>query len=155
MTRPFSLISASTFPAGNSSLRLSALVIAFLLLTSSANASNSVTNNVNIRGKLVAGEAIADLAGLKLAWRAFTETTEPAIDNPHYGLPKGKLFFLGFAHVLAGSSRQDLITRVQTDPHPPARYRVNGTLKNFIPFMNNYYLKKGDILHKTSPCRIW
>jgi putative endopeptidase len=118
--------------------------------------SYTVADNVNIQGKLVAGEAIADLAGLKLAWRAFTKTTDPAIDNPQYGLPEGKLFFLGFAHVWAGSSRQEyLITRVQTDPHPPARYRVNGTLINFIPFMTTYNIKKGDNLHNASPCKIW
>jgi len=116
----------------------------------------AVDGDANLQGKLVTGEAIADLAGLKIAWQAFSESADIKKINPEFRLPAEKLFFFGFAHLWASSARPAYLrTRVQTDPHPPAEFRVNGTLINFPPFAKTFMLRPGDKLYTKSPCTIW
>jgi putative endopeptidase len=116
----------------------------------------TVDGDAHIQGNLVTGEAIADLVGLKLAWQAFSSSHDINAINPEFNLSAAKLFYFGFAHVWAGSARPEYLrTRVQTDPHPPANFRVNGTLINFPPFAQTFELKPGDKLYNNSPCTIW
>jgi putative endopeptidase len=115
-----------------------------------------VDGDAQVQGSLVKGEAIADLAGLKLAWQALNKAIDVNQLSPGYQLPESNLFFLGFAHVWAASARPEYLrTRVLTDPHPPAMFRVNGTLYNFPPFGHSYDLKYGDPLYNATPCKIW
>jgi putative endopeptidase len=116
----------------------------------------TVDGDAQLNGKLVTGEAIADLVGLSIAWQAFSESTDVDMINPAFKLPEARLFFYGFAHLWAGSARPAYLRkRVQTDPHPPAEFRVNGTLKNFPPFAKTFSLQPGDELRTNSPCTIW
>lgn len=116
----------------------------------------TVDGDAQLQGKLVTGEAIADLVGLKIAWQAFSESADIKKINPEFKLPEARLFFFGFAHLWASSARPAYLrTRVQTDPHPPAEFRVNGTLINFPPFTKTFALKPGDKLYAKSPCTIW
>ena len=116
----------------------------------------TVDGDAHIQGELVTGEAIADLVGLKLAWQAFSSSHDINTINPEFNLSAAKLFYFGFAHVWAGSARPEYLrTRVQTDPHPPANFRVNGALINFPPFAQTFELKPGDKLYSNSPCTIW
>jgi len=116
----------------------------------------TVDGDAPIQGELVTGEAIADLVGLKLAWQAFSSSHDINTIDQEFELSAAKLFFFGFAHVWAGSARPEYLrTRVQTDPHPPAVFRVNGTLINFPPFAKVFKLKPGDNLHSNSRCTIW
>lgn len=94
----------------------------------------TVNKNLHIQGHLVKGEAIADLGGLALAYQAFH-----ANDFKQAQIIKGftpdQQFFLGAAHVWATNIRAEESHRlIFTDPHPPAIYRVNGTLTNMPEF---------------------
>lgn len=116
----------------------------------------TVDGDAQIQGKLVTGEAIADLLGLTLAWQAFVTSQDADKINPRFNLSNASLFYFGFAHTWAGNARPEYLrTRVQTDPHPPAHFRVNGTLVNFAPFANVFSLKPGDKMYTGSPCKIW
>ena len=116
----------------------------------------TVDGDAHIQGKLVTGEAIADLVGLKLAWKAFTNTADINVINPAFNMTQAQLFYYGFAHVWAGSARPEYLrTRVQTDPHPPAKFRVNGTLRNFPPFAQTFALKPGSNLYTDTLCSVW
>jgi putative endopeptidase len=108
----------------------------------------TVAGGVHLQGKLVTGEAVADLGGVKLAWRAFqaaqadTAQHDPAPDKSRYGTyTPDQLFFLGFAHVWAMNIRpEEAHRRVLTDPHPPGMWRVNGTLVNLPEFRKAFHL---------------
>ena len=97
--------------------------------------SYTVDGDLHLKGRLVTGEAIADLGGLLLAYRAFhasaAYTNAPTID----GFTPDQQFFLSFARFWAQSMRPEQARAyAASDPHPPGQYRVNGTLANVPQF---------------------
>jgi putative endopeptidase len=78
----------------------------------------------------------------------------PVID----GLTGDQRFFLGFAQIWARKHREaDLKNRLTVDPHPPAEYRVNGTVRNVPAFYSAFAVKEGDkmFLPPAERVRIW
>jgi putative endopeptidase len=112
---------------------------------------------VNVNGKLVVGESIADLGGLAIAYRALQMSMagkpKPA---PIDGFTPEQRFFLGYAQVWAENSRPEYArTLVATDPHPPARFRVNGPLSNMEAFAKAFGAKAGDPMVRAGAVQIW
>ncbi len=101
---------------------------------------------VHINGELTIGENIADLGGLTLAYYALERSLkgkpEPAkID----GFTWQQRFFLSWAQVWHNNIKdEELRNRLQTDPHSPARYRINGPLKHLPEFYAAWGVKEGD-----------
>lgn len=87
-------------------------------------------------GGLVLGESIADLGGLRLAWRAFGiarahGTAAPDLD----GFTPEQQFFLGWGQFRGDAVRPETQRKMlQSDPHPVARFRVIGPLSNLPEF---------------------
>lgn len=114
---------------------------------------------VNINGELTIGENIADLGGLTLAYYALKRSMqgkpEPAkID----GFTWQQRFFLSWAQVWHNNIKdEELRNRLQTDPHSPARYRINGPLKHLPEFYEAFSVKEGDKmwLPATERISIW
>ncbi len=109
-------------------------------------------------GKLVTGEGLGDLGGLTLAYKAYKRALNgkpaPVID----GLTGDQRFFIAFARVWAGSSRQETERlQLQTDPHPVARSRVLETLKNMPEFHAAFGCKPGDAMVRPPEkrCKLW
>jgi putative endopeptidase len=108
-------------------------------------------------GKLVVGESVADLGGLTVAYAAYQKSLQ--------GKPKPKVidgftpeqrFFLGWAQVWAQNIRPEAARlRTQTDPHPLARFRVNGPLSNMPAFAQAFGCKAGDPMVRAERCQIW
>lgn len=87
-------------------------------------------------GELTLGENIADLGGLNIAYQAFrnsTNGTEPAlIDNQ----TADQRFCYAYSRIWADNIREEaLYQQVKTDPHSPARLRVNVPL----PLVDYFY----------------
>jgi putative endopeptidase len=114
-------------------------------------------DNLREKGELVAGESIADLGGLTIAYAAFQKSLEgkprpPAID----GFTPEQRFFLGYAQVWATNSRPEYERLlVNIDPHPLPRFRVNGPLSNMPAFQQAFQCKKGDAMVREDRCQIW
>jgi putative endopeptidase len=101
-----------------------------------------INGNVTVQGKLVMGEATADLGGLVLALQAFHASNEYTRAQKINDFTPDQQFFLGAAHVWASNIRPAEASRlVITDPHPPAKYRVNGTLANMPEFKLAFGIK--------------
>ena len=111
-----------------------------------------------VNGKLTMGENIGDLGGLSLAYRAYKLSLDgkeaPVID----GYTGDQRFFMAWAQVWRqkmreAQARQYLIT----DPHSPARYRVNGIVRNFDEWYKAFDVKPGDDLYlpPQERVRIW
>ena len=101
-----------------------------------------------VNGRLTLGENIGDLAGLTVAYDAYRLALggkpAPVID----GLTGDQRFFLGFAQIWRRKHREaDLKNRLLTDPHSPAEYRVNGTVRNVPAFYAAFGVKEGDKLY--------
>lgn len=116
-----------------------------------------VEKGVSVNGKLVLGESIADLGGLTISFaalqRALAGKPRPAeID----GFSPEQRFFLGWAQVWRTNMRPEFARyMVQVDPHPPAKFRVNGPLSNMPEFTKAFGCKSGESMVRASQCQIW
>ncbi len=121
----------------------------------------TVADDVHVNGKLTLGENIADLGGIKLAYRAFKDAlahqkTEsvPAATT----FTPEQQFFLGFAQGWCGSTRpEQQRLHVATDPHAPPRYRVIGPLSNTPEFAEAFSCKAGSPMVRAAAkrCDVW
>lgn len=108
--------------------------------------SFEVEPGLHINGKLVTGEATADLGGATLAYRALQRSLDAkGRPEPIDGFSPEQRFFLGFAQIWAGLQRPEY-TRMQvaTDPHPYAPFRVNGTVENMPEFGVAFGVQPGE-----------
>ncbi|PIW69101.1 MAG: peptidase M13 [Ignavibacteriales bacterium CG12_big_fil_rev_8_21_14_0_65_30_8] len=102
-------------------------------------------DSLHINGKLTAGENIADLGGLTVAYTAFKNTDQYKKNIKLDGFTPSQRFFFGWAQVWENNIRvQSLRLRIQTDPHSPGKYRVLGPLSNMPEFWNAFNVKPGD-----------
>jgi putative endopeptidase len=117
-----------------------------------------VVGGEHVNGRLVTGEATADLGGVELALRALAASPEGQAEagQIHDGFTADQLFFLGFANIWATNIRPEAErSRALTDPHPPARYRVNGTLSNVPELQAAFAIPPGSPMVNPAPCGLW
>ena len=116
-----------------------------------------VGGDIFMNGKLTLGESTADLGGLTMAYAAFEKSLEgkPRPANID-GLTPEQLFFLGWAQAWAEiSTPQVEAWQAQNDPHPIARFRVNGPLSNMPEFAQAFGCKQKTNMVRTDICKIW
>ncbi len=102
-----------------------------------------VTKGFKIDGKLTLGENIADLGGLTLGYYALEKSLEgKKRPEPIDGFTPEQRFFLGWAQVWRENiTNESLISQVQTDPHSPARWRINTPLSLLKEFNDAFGCK--------------
>jgi len=115
-------------------------------------------DDIHINGKLVLGESIGDLAGLKIAYRAFKKTTQGQSDTKIDGFTPDQQFFIAWGQFRGDETRletQKLM--VQGDPHPVAKYRVLGPMSNFQPFAAAFSCPAGSAMTRpdNERCIVW
>ncbi|WP_126244850.1 M13 family metallopeptidase [Chitinophaga rhizosphaerae] len=101
-----------------------------------------------INGELTIGENIADLGGLTLAYyalkKSFEGKAEPA---PIDGFSWQQRFFLGWGQVWhMNITDAALRNQIQTDPHSPAKFRVNGPMPHLAEFQHAWNCSEGDAM---------
>ncbi len=115
-----------------------------------------VVDDVKINSRLTLGEDIADLGGATLAfiaWKGATAGQDPA---PREGFTPEQRFFLGYAVNWCAHTRpEELRQRALTDPHSPARWRVNGVVANMPEFARAFGCRPGQPMARENPCRVW
>ncbi len=114
--------------------------------------------DVHVNGKLTLGENVADLGGEILAYIAWKDATKDKNLQPIDGLTPEQRFFVGFAQWDCANERpEDMRVRAMTDPHSPARYRINGVVVNMPEFAEAFSCKAGQPMAKPAAevCRIW
>jgi endothelin-converting enzyme/putative endopeptidase len=114
-----------------------------------------------ISGELTMGENIGDLGGLQMAYAAYHRYLDqtsggvaPVID----GLTGDQRFFLAWAQVWQGKYREDeLRQRLETDPHSPPYYRINGVVRNLDAWYEAFGVTPEDDLYlpPEERVRIW
>lgn len=118
-----------------------------------------VGDTLRHNGRLVVGEALGDLGGVGIAYKAYKrllrgQATPPVID----GYTADQRFFLAFARVWGSQYRPEALRRqLQTNPHPVSRFRANGTLMNIPEFHAAFGCKPGDAMMRPpeKQCKLW
>jgi predicted metalloendopeptidase len=114
---------------------------------------------LHLNGHLTLGENIADLGGLKIAWAAWKLSRRgQAPEGTIGGFTPEQRFFLGYAETWRTLTRDEATRmRVVTDPHSPAKFRVNGPLSNLPEFFEAFGCKDGDPMKRPASVRpaIW
>jgi putative endopeptidase len=108
-----------------------------------------------INGKLTLGENTADLAGLRIAYDAYKLSLDgkpaPVID----GLTGDQRFFIAFAaswkEVCRPEFERNLLV---SDVHSPAKFRVNGIVRNMDEWYAAFDVKPGDSLYLAPEDRV-
>ncbi len=120
--------------------------------------SIDVGGGLHHKGRLVLGEAMGDLGGLTLAYRAYHRSLAgkeaPVID----GFTGDQRFFLAFARVWAIQYRPEAARlQLDTNPHPLPKYRCNATLQNMPEFHQAFGCKLGDAMVRPEDkrCKLW
>jgi putative endopeptidase len=113
---------------------------------------------LHVNGELTQGENIADLGGVKLAYAALQKALDK---NPQAraqkidGFTPEQRFFLSFATIWKSKQRdEDLKLRLNTDPHSPARYRVDGPLSNLSEFQKAFNVPDGSPMVRAADKRV-
>jgi putative endopeptidase len=111
--------------------------------------------DLNVNGEFTLGENIGDLGGLSIALKAYTASLAgkpaPVMD----GFTGEQRVFIGWAQVwLNKSTEEALRTQVGTDPHSPAKFRVNGVVRNIPEFYTAFNVKPGDSLYLAPEKRV-
>ena len=101
----------------------------------------------HVNGTLTLGENLADLAGLIVAYDAFTRSQQGKAAVPKDGFSPEQRFFLSYAETWRFKVReQALRARLLTDEHAPPKYRVVGPLANLPQFAAAFTCKAGDAM---------
>jgi putative endopeptidase len=115
--------------------------------------------DAKVNGKLTLGENTADNGGLQLAYIAFlADAKRKNIDltKKQGDYTPVQQFFLGHGQSWCGSTRpEQLRLQVQTDPHSPRQFRVNGVVQNMPEFGKAFGCKPGQPMMPVNACRVW
>jgi putative endopeptidase len=124
------------------------------------NAYTVTSKNLNVNGRLCAGENVADLGGLAIAYEALQNYIKAK--GRQYETKEGftmeQRFFLAWARTWATNIREERAEQLLViDPHSPPHLRVNGPLSVLAEFHEAFGIKEGDKmwLDKSKRPEIW
>lgn len=117
--------------------------------------SFTVLDSVHLKGALTVGENTADLAGIAIAYDAFKMTEQGRDTTKLDGFTPDQRFFISIARIWRVKTTEKYLRMyVNTNPHSPPQWRVNGPLMNFTPFYEAFDVKEGDKMYKPVEDRI-
>ena len=131
------------------------LVVAFSLLMSDFFDNIKVLPDLNANGKLTLGENTADHGGLNIAYQALQNAMQqPPLDTKD-GFTPNQRFFLSYGLIWANNTREAMLRQlVKTDPHAPARWRVNGALPHIDAWYKAFNITSKDPLFISKKNRV-
>jgi putative endopeptidase len=112
-------------------------------------------DDLNLNGEFTLGENIGDLGGLSIAIKAYKKSLNgkeaPVLDG-YTGLQR---VFIGWGQVWLENVREEsLRSQIASDPHSPAKYRINGVVRNIPEFYEAFKIKPSDSLYLAPKDRV-
>ncbi|HEX8245817.1 MAG TPA: M13 family metallopeptidase [Longimicrobium sp.] len=115
----------------------------------------TAVDTLHLNGRLTAGENIADLGGLTIAYAAMQRAMQGKPRTLIDGFTPEQRFFLGWARVWRDLRRPEYSRMLVTiDPHSPSKWRVNGPLSNMPEFAQAFGCKPGDPMVRADSLRV-
>ena len=118
----------------------------------------TVSGGEHVNGKLTLGENTADNGGLRIAYMALMDALakETGAAKTIDGFTPQQRFFLGFGQIWCTNATPEVLRlQVQTNPHSPGEFRVNGSVSNFAEFGKAFGCKAGQPMVRANACRVW
>ncbi|WP_344698851.1 M13 family metallopeptidase [Sphingomonas limnosediminicola] len=114
---------------------------------------------VHIKGQLTLGENLGDLGGLEVAYAAYRKYVAqhgepPVID----GLTGDQRFFIAYGYSWETKQREGALrAQLLTNEHSPAKYRVNGVVRNIDAWYKAFNVQPGDKMYlpPEKRVRVW
>lgn len=98
-------------------------------------------------GRLTLGENVADHGGLNIAYQALQNAMKQHPLNEKDGFTPEQRFFLSYGLIWANNTRDAMLRQlVKSDPHAPARWRVNGALPHIDAWYKAFHITAKDPL---------
>lgn len=111
--------------------------------------------DLNLNGSFTLGENIGDLGGLSIALKAYKMSLNgkeaPKMDG-YTGIQR---VFLGWGQVWLDKTREEALrSQVASDSHSPAKFRINGVVRNIPEFYEAFNVKATDSLYLAPEKRV-
>ena len=114
-----------------------------------------VLPDLNANGKLTLGENTADHGGLNIAYQALQNAMQQHPLDTKDGFTPNQRFFLSYGLIWANNTREAMLRQlVKTDPHAPARWRVNGALPHIDAWYKAFNITSKDPLFISKKNRV-
>ncbi len=114
---------------------------------------------VHLDGKLTAGENIADNGGVKLgyqAYQAWKTAQKTPVQTDIDGYSDDQLYFLAYAQSWCEKiTPEELETMAHSNPHSPAKWRVDGVIVNQPGFGAAWKCAAGTPMNPGKQCAVW
>jgi endothelin-converting enzyme/putative endopeptidase len=116
-----------------------------------------VVGGLHVDGRLTAGENIADMGGLRLAYEVFrARAGDGAAAATPGALTADQQFFVAFGQSWCANRREAYArTLASVDPHSPPEDRVNGVVSSLEAFQRAFSCPTGAPLAPAHRCRVW
>ncbi len=115
----------------------------------------TVLDDRHLNGKATAGENIADLGGLVIAFDAFKKTPQFKENKKIGGLTPTQRYFLGYALGWQSHQRDEMLAqRLLSDVHSPAAFRVNGPVADISAFYQAFGVQPHHRLYRPDSARV-
>jgi len=110
-----------------------------------------------VNGRLTLGENIADLGGVKMAFKAYRFLRKDA--GKLYvadGYNEDQQFFIAVGQAWCSRDRPaEVQRRLTADEHAPPKFRVYGSLRNLKEFAEAFNCSPGTPMHPAQTCSVW
>jgi len=101
-----------------------------------------------VNGEFTLGENIGDLGGLAIALKAYHLSLDGKESPVMDGFTGDQRVFIGYAQGWRGIQRDKALReQINTDPHSPRQYRVNGVVRNIPEFYQAFEVSQDDALY--------
>ena len=114
---------------------------------------------VKLDGKLTAGENLADIGGVKIAFQAYhawRAKQDPLPAANVEGFSDDQLYYLAYGQSwCAKINPESLETMAHTNPHSPPRWRVNGVIVDQPGFAEAFHCAAGTPMNPGKACSVW
>jgi putative endopeptidase len=110
-----------------------------------------------VNGALTVGENIGDLAGVEIGLKAYRMALGGSLEDAPVvdGLTAVQRYFIGYALTERTKRRDEaVITQINTDPHSPEEFRINGVVRNLDEWYQAFGVTEDDALYLAPEDRV-
>ena len=108
-----------------------------------------------VNGEFTLGENIGDLGGISIALKAYLASLDGEEPPVIGGFTGTQRVLIGFGRAWRSKIREEALrTQIATDPHSPAIYRANGSVRNVPEWYTAFGVSESHDLYLTPDERV-